>query len=181
MKAYLIMNNGTVKNIFAKKSIWVSLFIVYYSLFWCGCYSFTGSSVPAHLKTVAVPLFEDVSGFGEPNLREKLTRKVIDLIISDNSLQIADRTNSDSIIEGAITIINDAPSVIAPGEQVRTRRVTVTVKASYTDMKFRKKIWEKDFSRWGEYVQGSQSRTTAIDEAIRLIAEDMLIETVSGW
>jgi len=166
---------------FAKKSFWISFFIFHFSFFIFGCYSFTGSSVPPHLHTVAVPLFEDLSGFGEPNLREKLTRKVIDLIVSDNSLQIVDRTNSDSIIEGAVTNINDAPSIIAPGEQVRTRRVTVTVKASFTDMKLRKKVWEKDFSRWGEYVQGSQSRTAAIDEAIKQIAEDMLIETVSGW
>jgi hypothetical protein len=145
-----------------------------------GCYSFTGSSVPAHLKTVAVPLFEDVSGFGEPNLREKLTRKLIDLVVSDNNLSIADRGNSDSVIEGTVVTINDAPSVIAPGEQVTTRRITVTVRASFTDMKFRKKIWERDFSNWGDYAQGAP-RTNAIEQAVNKIAEDILIETVSGW
>ena len=39
-----------------------------------GCaYSFTGASVPSHLKTVAIPLVDDQSGFGEPGLREYFT------------------------------------------------------------------------------------------------------------
>ena len=146
-----------------------------------GCYSFTGSSVPVHLKTVAIPLFDDVSGFGEPNLREKLTQKVVDNTVNDNSLEVADRTSSDSIIEGTIVSVVDAPSVISPGEQVSTRRVTINVRASFTDMKFRKKLWEKSFSQWGEYAQGSPDRSAAIEEAIGKIAEDILIETVSGW
>lgn len=162
-------------------SVVLSLFIFNYIVSITGCYSFTGSSVPVHLKTVSVPLFEDVSGFGEPNLREKLTQKIIDLVISDNSLNIGERTTSDSIIEGSVVSVTDAPSIIAPGEQVTTRRVTLNVHASFTDMKFRKKVWERDFSNWGEYSQGSQNRTKAIDDAINKIAEDILIETVSGW
>ena len=146
-----------------------------------GCYSFTGSSVPAHLKTVAIPLFEDVSGFGEAGLSEQVTQALIQLFINDNSLEIADRQTSDSIIEGTITSVNDVPSVIAPGEQVTTRRVTVTVHASFTDLKFKKKMWDKDFSNWGEYDQGSETRTVALDEAIRKVTEDILLETVSGW
>lgn len=157
------------------------LYVLVFSLVNIACYSFTGSSVPPHLKTVAIPLFEDVSGFGEPNLRENLTQKITDLIINDNTLAIADRTTSDSIIEGTIVTVSDAPSVIAPGEQVTTRRITVTLRASFTDMKFRKKIWEKDFSQWGEYTQGSQLRNVAIEDALNKIAEDVLIETVSGW
>jgi hypothetical protein len=163
------------------KTALFAIFIIHYSFSIIGCYSFTGSSVPIHLKTVSIPLFEDVSGFGEPNLREKLTQKIIDLVISDNSLNIGERTTSDSIIEGSVVSVTDAPSVIAPGEQVTTRRVTLNVHASFTDMKFRKKVWEKDFLNWGEYAQGSQNRTKAIDDAINKIAEDILIETVSGW
>ena len=146
-----------------------------------GCYSFTGSSVPSHLKTVAIPLFEDVSGFGEAGLREKFTQELIQLFINDNSLEIGDRLTSDSVVEGSITSVVDVPSVIAPGEQVTKRRVTVTVHASFTDMKFKKKIWEKDFSNWGEYDQGTETRSVALDEAVRKVAEDILLETVSGW
>lgn len=148
-----------------------------------GCYSFTGSSVPAHLKTIAVSLFDDQSGFGEVGVREKFTRKLIELFTSDNSLEIADKTNADSILDGTITAIRDEPSVIGQGEVTKTRRVTVTVHAVYTDMKLRKKLWDRDFSQWGEYgADGGQAlRTAAIESAVSKISEDILIETVSGW
>jgi hypothetical protein len=146
-----------------------------------GCYSFTGGSVPSHLKTVAIPLFEDVSGFGEAGLREQFTQELVRQFINDNSMEIADRLTADAAVEGAITSVVDAPSVIAPGEQVTTRRVTMTVHASFTDMKFKKKIWEKTFSNWGEYEQGSQTRAVALQTAVQRVAEDILLETVSGW
>jgi hypothetical protein len=146
-----------------------------------GCYSFTGASVAPHLKTIAIPLFEDVSGFGEPGLREKFTQKVIEQFRNDNNLEIGERLTADSIIEGTISTVIDAPSVIGGNDIVRTRRVTVSVHASYTDMKFRKKIWERDFSNWGEYTQGQQTRDVALNEAVNKVAEDILLETVSGW
>ncbi|MFA6469022.1 MAG: LPS assembly lipoprotein LptE [Bacteroidota bacterium] len=157
------------------------LFIIVCMLTFGSCYSFTGASVAPHLKTVAIPLFEDVSGFGEPGLREKFTQKVLELFRNDNNLEIGERLTADSIIEGTISTVIDAPSVISGNDIVTTRRVTVTVHATFTDMKLRKKIWERDFSNWGEYTQGQQVRDVALIEAVNKVAEDILLETVSGW
>jgi hypothetical protein len=130
---------------------------------------------------VAIPLFEDQSGFGEAGLREHLTQRLTDLFVSDNSLAIADRTTADAIVEGNIIAISDAPSVISPGEQVSKRRITMTVHVVFQDMKLRKKVWERDFSNYGDYTMGAETRTVALDQAIKVITEDILIETVSGW
>jgi hypothetical protein len=148
-----------------------------------GCYSFTGASVPSHLKTVSIPLVDDESGFGEPGLRERFTTELTNLFIGDNSLQISDRTTSDSILEGAITAVTDAPSVVGQGEQVSKRRITVTVKFAFQDMKLKKKVWDKSFSNWGDYDSGGgiSQRDAGLQEAIRKISEDILLETVSGW
>jgi hypothetical protein len=150
-----------------------------------GCaYSFTGASVPTHLKTIAIPLVDDQSGFGEPGMREYFTTQLTNLFINDNSLEVADRTRADSILEGAITGISDAPAVIQPGEQVARRRITVTARFAFQDMKLRKKVWEKSFSNWGDYESGgggASQRQAGLQEAIRKITEDILLETVSGW
>jgi hypothetical protein len=164
--------------------VYLILLILNFSflIFLCGCaYSYTGSSVPKHLKTIAIPLFEDQSGFGEPGLKENFTKSLIDLFVNDNSLQIAERNTADSILEGSIVTVQDAPSVIAPGEQVSKRRVNITVHVVYQDLKLRKKVWEKDFSNWGEYSAGSETRTVALTQAVNKVTEDILIETVSGW
>jgi hypothetical protein len=149
-----------------------------------GCvYSFTGASVPSHLSTVGIPLADDQSGFGEAGMREKFTTKLIDLFNADNSLRVADRNTADAVLTCTIQTITDAPSVVTQGETVSKRRVMMTVRATFQDMKLRKKMWEKNFSNWGDYDSGGglSQRQTGLDEAMRKITEDILLETVSGW
>lgn len=159
------------------------LLVIGVSLFESCSYSFTGSSVPPHLKTVAIPLFNDESGFGEPNLREKFTNKLIEKILSDNSLQIGEKATSDAELQGNITAVKDEPAVVNPGETVSKRKVTITISASFYDKVKKKKMWEKSFSDWGNYETGSgiAERTNALKEAMEKITENILLETVSGW
>jgi hypothetical protein len=148
-----------------------------------GCYSFTGASVPSHLKTVAIPLIDDQSGSGQAGLREKLTRALTDLFIRDNSLEVADKSSADSILEGVIVAARDDIVAVGGGETVSKRRINLSVKIVYQDMKLRKKVYEKTFSNYGDFdpASGFSQREVAFDEAIRKIAEDILLETVSGW
>jgi hypothetical protein len=148
-----------------------------------GCYSFTGASVPPHLKTVAIPLVDDQSGFGEPGLRERFTTELTNLFVSDNSLEVADRSKADAILEGVVTSITDAPSTIEQGDQVTKRRITVSTRFVMKDMKLRRTMWEKTFSNWGDYPSGGgpSQRQGGLSEAVRKVSEDVLLEAVSGW
>jgi hypothetical protein len=87
------------------------------------------------------------------------------------------------MVEGVIIDVKDAPSVVQAGEAVSARRITVTVRATFQDLKLRKKIWEKDFSNWGDYASGGglTQRNDGINEAVRKLTEDILNETVAGW
>ena len=172
------MNNGSIST--------PLLFAVVFTaaLSGLGCpYSFTGASVPSHLKTIAIPLVDDRSSFGEAGLREQFTTALTNLFISDNSLEVADRTTADAVLEGSIVSIADAPSVVGSGERVSKRRITISVTFAFQDMKLRKKAWEKTFSNWGDYDSGGglSQRDAGLQEAIRKITEDILLETVSGW
>jgi outer membrane lipopolysaccharide assembly protein LptE/RlpB len=146
-------------------------------------YSFTGASVPNHVKTIAIPLVDDQSGFGEAGLREEFTTELTNLFLSDNSLEVADRTTADSILEGVITSVSDAPSVVAQGEAVTKRRITMSAKFAYQDKVLRKKVWEKTFSEWGDYDSGGglSQRQAGLSDAMKKLTEDILLETVSGW
>ena len=163
----------------------IVFFLVFIALSGCsGCpYSFTGSSVPKHLKTIAVPLFDDQSGFGEPGLREKFTNKLINRFVQDNSLEVADKSHADSMLEGTIVSVRDEPLVVTKGESVSKRRVTIAVKATFQDLKLKRKVWDKDLSNTGDYdiSGGPAQRQVGIDAAIEKLTEDILIETVSGW
>lgn len=148
----------------------------------CG-YSFTGASVPKHLKSIAIPIAEDRSGSGEPGLREEFTNTLTKLFIDDNALEVAERTTANSILESSVISVSTAPTVITGGETVSTLRVTISVKAVYRDLVERKTVFDKTFSNYGDYpASGSfNDRNEAIRKAIERIAEDILLETVSGW
>lgn len=146
-----------------------------------GCsYSFTGASVPPHLNSIAIPVIQDRSGFAEPGLREAVTEKLIDKFVRDNSFRITDRTNADAILECTITSMREAPAVVASGERVTSRRITITIHVVYRDLVQRKTIFDKSFSNYGDYEQISD-RSESIEIAIDRITDDILLDTVSGW
>jgi hypothetical protein len=149
----------------------------------CCMYSFTGASVPEHLKTIAIPIATDRSGGAEPGLREKLTAVLTQKFIDDNTLQVTDKGTANSILECTIVTVVDAPSIVAAGEQVAARRVTISVAVVNKDLVKRKTIFEKTFSNYGDYPSGgsTDTRRSAIDEAIDKITQDILLDTVSGW
>lgn len=150
-------------------------------------YSFTGASIPPHLESIAIPLFDDRSGSGEPSLREDFTNELITKFIDDNSLQIRERVNADAILESTILSLADAPSSVgAQGEfaEVETRRVTITVRVIYKDFVMKKTIFEQTFSNYADYVNEGDItilRNDAIQIAIDKITEDILLAVVSNW
>ncbi len=147
-------------------------------------YSFTGASVPPHLKTIAIPLFDDQSGYGRATLREELTQKIVERFIQDNTLKIADRNTANSLLEGVIVSVQDNPVVVGTGERVKKSRLTITVKVSFYDMVRRVKVWERTFSNWGEYeLEGNiqQNLQLGIQQAIEKLSEDILLATVANW
>ena len=171
---------GTLSLLFVPAALAFFLFLAQLP----GCaYSFTGASVPPHLTTIAIPLVDDQSGFGEAGLREDFTRELTDLFISDNSIRVADRSTADAVLSGSIISVTDAPSMVQQGEQVSQRRITMSVRFTFQDMKLRRKVWEKSFSNWGDYQSGSDisQRQSGLKEATRKLSEDVLLETVSGW
>lgn len=148
----------------------------------CGVYSFTGSSVPSHLKTIAIPIAEDKSGSGEPGLRENLTNSLVQDFIDDNSLQVSNKNEANSILECTITSLSDAPNIVSAGEQVTSRLITVKVSAVYKDLVKHKTVFQKTFSESSDYPSSSNStRTDAIKDALNKLSEDILLDVVSGW
>jgi hypothetical protein len=151
--------------------------------FGCGAYSFTGSSVPSHLKTIYIPVAQDRSPAAIPGLRELLTDNLIQKFINDNSMQVASSTNANATLDCTITSVTDAPSIVSAGEQVSARKVTIIVKVVYKDLVMKKTVFDKNFTGYGEYqpAQTENKREDAIAIAVDYISEDILLAVVSGW
>ena len=157
------------------------LSLICISLF-AGCYSFTGGSVPDHLKTISLTAVQDNSGFGNPRFRDVLTRSLLDKFRNDNTLVLVE-SNGDAQLQSTIIRINDDVVSVSPGEVERVRRITVSVETEYTDYVKRKQVWKRTFSNFQVYLisQGQQAREDAVIAALQQIGEDILLAVVSGW
>jgi hypothetical protein len=179
----MILNNHKKTNRL-KLLVFTLLFVTSVVInFGCGSYSFTGASVPPHLKTIAIPIADDKSPAAIPGLRELLTDNLIQKFISDNSLQVTERSTANATLECVITLVTDAPAIVSAGEQISSRRLTINVKVIYKDLVQKKTIFENNFSNHGDYVPGeaTNKREDAIDIAVDKLSEDILLAVVSGW
>jgi len=151
----------------------------------CGYYSFSGSTLPGHIKTVAVPTFGNrTSEFGVP---EDLTDALIEEFTKDNTLKVADRRSADSMIHGEITNIRDQAGAYNQNEQVSEIKVYVTVNVAFDDLKKNQTFWDEQITQWGTYNpdlapgQGNTTRQEAIQEAIGKIVTEIINKTISNW
>ncbi|MFZ4589871.1 MAG: LPS assembly lipoprotein LptE [Ignavibacteria bacterium] len=150
----------------------------------CGIYSFKGNNPPEGIKTVAVPLFTDNSGFAVSGIVEKFTEVLKNKVISDNTLKLVDKTKADAVITCSITSIKDDALVISGAENVTKRKITISVNVIFENLKKQKKIWERNYDNWGEYNSSSNSfseREAGIVIARDKIAEDILNDIISNW
>jgi hypothetical protein len=142
----------------------------------CGHYSFSGSAA-THLKTIAVPVFDDRTA--EFGIKERLTNTIIDEFTRDNTLKISDRRVADSVLLGSLLRVEERAGVYSQNESVQEIRIYLTVQMKYEDLKKRKTVWEAQITQFGNYTP--PNRQDAIDEAVRKIANEVLNKTVSGW
>ena len=162
------------------KSLVLSVALLCVLSFSCGYYSFTGS-IPSHIQTVAVPLFDDNTSF--PGVREDLTNKVIDRFIAENVLQVVPESNADLLITGTILSIQERAAIITTEEDVEQFEVYVNVKVKCTEIKSGKVWWEKTLRRFGtmEGIGNIDARNDAIESALVEITQDVIDNTLANW
>lgn len=150
-----------------------------------GCaYSFTGASVPQHWKSIAIPLFDDESNYGQPSLRENLTNLMIEKMQQDNTLRLADQSSASVELRGVITsVLPDQPISVSQGSQASRLQIRLTVRATLIDNSTSKEVWSKNLSANGDYdaSSGLSGREGGLRQAMENLADDLLLETVSAW
>ena len=147
-------------------------------------YSFKGANPPEGIRTIFIPTFRDESGFGLPALAENISQLLKQKFIKDNTLEYAEKTTADGMLDCVIKSVKDEAFVVTGGEQVSKRKITIIVSVDFSNLKKQKSIWKKDFSNWGEYDSSSggfSKRDEGVNIAIDKITDDILLEVISNW
>jgi hypothetical protein len=149
-----------------------------------GCYSFSGASLPPHLHTVAVPLFDDASQAGIAEIRDTITRSLVNKIESQSTLSIeADPARADAVLKGAIISYSDEPSQLGSAtERAVTNRITIVLKADFDDQVKHTKLFSQTFVGFADYQAGNYAaQQTAIQKAYDIAIEDLFNRMISNW
>lgn len=151
-----------------------------------GCtYSFSGSSVPAHIKSIAVPTFENETL--QPGLEGELTEATIDAFVNDNRLNVGGAGNADAVVEGRIVRYDHGVFGVGNTDQAQEYRVTLRVAVTVKDRVKGKDLWSEESMvaqsayRVGGTGQGPANEEEARLEAVDKIAADILANTLEEW
>jgi len=169
----------------------VVLFSVFCFLFsgLVGCGYTTGSLLPSHMKTIAVPIFknsispESLSYQYHPGVEVDITREVIDRFFFDGNLRVVGvGEEADLELVGELIDYIKEPLRYGPdAKDVTEYRLTLVVNISLRDLRKDVVAWEeKNFTGDATYfTTGTES--SALSNAIKDLARNIVDRTVEGW
>lgn len=140
----------------------------------CGYTIGIGGNLPAHVKTVAVPVF--VNKTQEPAIENIITAGVVNAFTSSTRLKVVPVDEADSILQGSITQYRLDLIAFTAQANVTEYRVYVTVDISFRDVRQDSTLWKQDgLQEHADFsVQGQTSDTIAQqDQAARVAAVEI--------
>ncbi len=152
----------------------------------CRCpYGFKVNSLPAHLKTVAIPTFENNTF--EYGIEEDFTQVLIDEVENDGNLKIkTDMEEVDSVLEGKVTGYKKTKSSYDDDGVVKEYKVSVTVSWEFTD-KVENTVYAESSDKGDEIYlvpdegDSEDLENEAKEEAIHKLAEAIVTKIVQNW
>jgi outer membrane lipopolysaccharide assembly protein LptE/RlpB len=160
----MIPSNGSDRRIFVnhcppRAFLGFLLFLAALLLAGCG-YSFRGN-LPAHIKTVAVPIFKNTSQ--APGIENVVTSAVVTAFSNGGRLRVVPVEQADSILTGEIVGYAVEGVSFDRNSNVQAYRLRVVLNVEFRDLRQHKTLWqEKALTQISDFqVLGQASDTIA--------------------
>jgi hypothetical protein len=145
----------------------------------CGIYTFSGSTLPGHLKTLEIPLFANQTL--QSGVAEQITTELSNRVLSTNLLRTV-TSNGDASLGGVVTgyATQEYQYDIRGDRKVDVEQylVTIVVSVEFLDRKKSEPLYQGVVRGQGVYAFGSeteaQGRQRAVEDVVRQILENSL-------
>ncbi len=158
------------------------LFLLCVSFVGCGVYTFSGSTLPSHLKTVDIPLFTNKSL--QPGVAEDITAKLNSKVQEDNLLKPVSQ-NSDATITGKVLSYDNRPytygSKSVRNVDVSSYSVKISVEVEFLDNKKDKTIYKGVITEEGIYDFEKETEEVGKERAVEKIIDKIMQNSVQSW
>ena len=157
------------------------LFITLAAILTAGCgYHLVGygSSLPNHIKTIAIPTFKNSST--EPNSHRDVTDSIRRAFISDGRLKLIDARRADLIIKGTLIKYQLQPVSFSAQDTVDEYIVRLGVQVEAYDRIKKKLLFKQEFNPQWDYrvtssvVDSESARNTALIRSYNDLADQLV-------
>jgi outer membrane lipopolysaccharide assembly protein LptE/RlpB len=137
-----------------------------------------GSSLPAHIKTIAIPTFKNSST--EPNIHRDATESIRRAFISDSRLKLIDARRADLIIKGTLINYQLQPVSFSAQDTVDEYIIRLGVQIEAYDRIKKKILFKQEFNTQWDYrvtssvIDSELAKNTALIEAYNDLADRLV-------
>ena len=150
-----------------------------------GCaYSFSGASIPEHLRTVAVPLAESRAAGGPAALDQRLTDALVQRFADRSRLSlVSDEESADAVVRATIVQYGIAPTAVTGTNLAQLNRVTLGVRVVVSDRVETRDLLDRTFSANEDFApaEGLEGEAQAAERAVAQVARDAFTAATSDW
>ena len=145
----------------------------------CG-YSLRGN-LPAHLQTVAVPVFQNMTPV--PAVENFLTNAILNAFTTNGRLRVTSADRADAILEGQITNYSLQSIAFDSLANVRQYRLTVTLNLKFRDVRRNEILLQRaGFSDRADFVvPGTVAETISLQESALAQAATQIARSVVSF
>lgn len=152
-----------------------------------GCAYTASTLLPAHLKTLAIPVA--TNGTDRFGLEQQLTTSLLTAYTRDNHLRVVSGGNADAELTTHISHYRKDVFSYSSSEQPNEYQVSIVLAVVFTDRVKNREIWKNDAVTAAQRykltdslgVSRPNAQTDADAAVIRQLADDVVARTVQGW
>lgn len=155
----------------------------------CSVYSFTGASLVSGEQTISIQQFYNNALLGPSTMSQVFTEKMRDYFQQNTSLSLV-QNDGDLQFEGFISNYTVTPVAAnasqGDGLQVSaTTRITITVKATYTNLRNDQFDFDRSFSFFQDFDSENTDLQSVEDQLVEEIFDQIILDifnaSVANW
>jgi len=152
-----------------------------------GCGYTLRNAVPSHIRSVAVPAFQNNTI--EYALSEQVTQAIVDAFLADRQLALTTERDANSVLRGTIVSYRNRVFAYTSDERATEYEVVVVVQLTFRDLVKNRDLWKEDalavrttynVSPVGE-GDVPRTETDARQDVVQKLAAQVVSRTVQGW
>jgi hypothetical protein len=149
----------------------------------CGIYSFSGTSIASDVSTITIYSFENRAMRVNPALSNTLTENLKEKFRRLTKLKLLNE-DGDLIIDGQITGYETASIAVTAQEVAAQNRLTITIKITFTNVKYPKENFDRSFVAFEDYPSTSSLdavEARLVESIVEKLTEEIFNATVANW